>query len=381
MSLTLFTDSALFPTLAWLGTALSSGLLASGHCVAMCGGIALSIEQTRLTQTPPEQSTRLMATTSRNLRHSINMPVWLHHWLHRLLPHLCRITLYALMGFIIHWLTKHVLLTQLSDKTAVLNSTFTFLASLTLPRWLPALTLLAGALLLSGLFTKQRQHACCGAACKQKIVKAPQALKNRSTHSSPHRSTHNLAHSSTHKAHKIPVRNITSPMITQTRAPLIIRCLKWGWGLLPCPMVIAMLLISTNAPNALMAACFMFLYGLGSLPALLGISLLTKYATYRIAHWLPAMKNIRQQLMPAVFFIGSVWTLSHSWLMQHEPAAHNATHTSTNNTAQQTVARETHATMGLTPASNTVFGNLDPMKSLCRPRDNGTTTQTLNTGS
>lgn len=372
MSLTLFTDSALFPTLAWLGTALSSGLMASGHCVAMCGGIALSIEHTRHTQTPHEQSATLMAPTSRNLRHSIKMHAWLHHWLHRLLPHLCRITLYALMGFIIHWLTQHVLLAQLSDNTTVLNSTFTFLTSLTLPRWLPALTLLAGALLLSGLFTKNRQHACCGTPCKQTTVNAPQAL-NGSPHRSPHRSPN--------RAHRIPVRDITSPMITQARPPLMIRCLKWGWGLLPCPMVIAMLLISTNAPNALMAACFMFLFGLGSLPALLGISIITKYATYRIAHWLPAMKNIRQQLMPVVFFIGGVWTLSHSWLMQHEPATHAAVHTTTHYTEKNASYGTTLSAKGLSQPSNTIFGNLDPMKSLCRPRTNGTTTQTLNTGS
>lgn len=342
MTLTALTDSALIPsdlwlsTISWLGAGLSSGLLASAHCVAMCGGIAMGIEQTT-SYDVFEQETNRQRRWQPSLKRILNANL--------LLPHLCRITLYSLLGFITYLIINNLLLAPNANTANNMDNTITIFQSLSIPRWLPALALFAGAFSFSKLLQKNRKAGSCGHSCQK-----------RSAQNFPN--LHTSQKTSQKNSQRIPVKNIDT-----SNTPTFIRYLKWGWGLLPCPMVIGMLIICTQAPNSVAAAGFMFLFGLGSLPGLLGISMIIRLCKRLGKRWLPNSSNssynksnIQAWLIPAMLCLSGVWTLSHGWLMSHDATVHQ----------RHAIQQDVLSSNGLSNADP--FQSFNPMNSLCRPR-------------
>lgn len=296
------TNAALLGSAAWIGSALSVGLLASGHCVSMCGGIALSIGQTDLQRSGSGQ-----------------------RWYHSLVPHLWRISLYALLGFSIYWLFHGFIFTGERRQSEALI----ILQELAIPRWLPALVLIASVFTVRKLFFKGARQ-CCQKNCiqgKRKNTKDPVPDTFTGHHADVSRQAFN------HKAiaKRIPATNIDKVRITKPNRILTI--LKWSWGLLPCPMVLSMLVLSANASNAIMAGLFMFAFGLGSLPGLLGITIFSQkisvlvekiydtQGSFFLNHALlnrslsnrPLLKHTKSWLVPTVICLGSLWTLTHGF--------------------------------------------------------------------
>lgn len=308
MSISIFFSSESLLSVACLGSALSAGVLASGHCVTMCGGIALGIEQTN--------------------QHKA--------WWHALTPHALRISVYALLGASLY-LVYHGYLTQIP-----LSENLELPA---MPRWLPAIALFISALVLSGFFAMLSKAitlvpglppkigACCARNQKRNLsdsMKTAAKLQNNRTKDN--------------SVNRIPVHNLmdeaqdTLDGSPQKGSLNLIHWLKWGWGFLPCPMVIAMLLLSVKAPNAALAAAFMAAFGLGSLPSLLGITVVSRHLKTLARYW-TSKKHCSQEratraatchmpsrtrwLVPTLLCIGGAWTLSHELLMGGDHAHHN----------------------------------------------------------
>jgi sulfite exporter TauE/SafE len=302
-------------TLAWLGTAFTSGLVASGHCVTMCGGIAVGIDQ----------------TTQR------------HDWWSTLAPHVVRLSLYAIMGAALYLLYDYVL----ANPTTHLNLAFP-----PIPRWLPGIALISGAVVLYTSGNKRTCHSPC--TSHSALRSLPGSLQRITLKPEQH------------LQNKIPVQYVPSVNTLDNNSTWSIEekansvatpftsILRWGWGFLPCPMVIAMLLVSINTNSAALAAAFMLVFGLGSLPSLLGVTLLSRLirgnsnAEPQDKSTKPTLSGTEQRFRlyrtlinkvslgiinrncqslrkprftPAILCLCGLWTLSHDVLMSdHHPS-------------------------------------------------------------
>jgi len=211
-------------------SATVAGLIASGHCVSMCGGISIS----------------LRSLAGGKLFQAV------------ILPNLARISCYALMGLISFNFFSQLL--KPSDDLLMIM------------RLLPAFALIAmGALLV---FRKKTPAASCS-----QCPSCPSKKQNHRT-----------------------------------------RWLAWCWGLIPCPMVMTMLVGSLGCDNQWQASSFMIAFGLGTLPALLGLGVATEF----FSRWLPtfSLKNWSYN-RALLLLIAGLWTGTSSWVMQNHDHHHH----------------------------------------------------------
>ncbi|MEJ2755273.1 MAG: sulfite exporter TauE/SafE family protein [Gammaproteobacteria bacterium] len=116
-----------------------------------------------------------------------------------------------------------------------------------------------------------------------------------------------------------------------TLATEIPRWMRWFWGLLPCPIVITMLIASRGTNSAIHAALFMFCFGLGTLPALIGFTWGAQQTFRTVSHssknrsWYNLLAS-GQRAFTVILLLGGIWTLSSEWLMSHHHHQHHHHH-------------------------------------------------------
>lgn len=193
-------------------SALLLGLLGSGHCLGMCGGLSSALGL----NTPSAQAAKHIATdqtSSRNLFSVINPYVLAYN--------IGRVISYALAGLIVgtlgFWLTKH-------------------LSSLSIFRYLAAIMLILMGLYLGKWFN--------GITYTEKLGKLLwpliQPLSKRF----------------------IPIRNVKDALFVG---------MVWGW--LPCGLVYSALIWSSLETSVSGSVLIMLCFGIGTLPAMLATGL------------------------------------------------------------------------------------------------------------
>ncbi|MEI8297002.1 MAG: sulfite exporter TauE/SafE family protein [Pseudomonadota bacterium] len=105
------------------------------------------------------------------------------------------------------------------------------------------------------------------------------------------------------------------------RLPATVRPAALGllWGFMPCGLVYSMLLVAASGGRALDGAATMLAFGVGTLPALLGLTL--GGATLGTYLRRPGLRR----LAGSAVLLAAIWTLTGAWL--HPPgAAHDHAH-------------------------------------------------------
>lgn len=202
-----------------------SGLLASSHCVLMCGGISVLVAKERY-------------------------GIW---------PHVARIGLYALLAIFAFYFFK---------------------PELWLPNWF-----LGVGLIGAGIMSLATKNSGCD-ACPSKAT----------------------------------ANKVTGDTVIGYEARVITRALIWFWGFLPCPMVLLMVSTSLALDNVLDVALFMVFFGLGTLPALLGMS----YG----ANWLITRLSFQKKWLEFGLIGLGFWALFFGFFMtdthqHHTPDTHS----------------------------------------------------------
>ena len=111
-----------------------------------------------------------------------------------------------------------------------------------------------------------------------------------------------------------PVQELSSKLLPIRSAPQGL-ALGLCWGLMPCGLIYSSLAWSATAQNAALSAALMFCFGLGTLPAMLAVSLgASKLQAF--------LRQRGLKIFIAVLLIGSgIWTLylvySHGAHLQH----------------------------------------------------------------